>query len=138
MGKFCSNCGNELTEGADVCLKCGTFLNKPQERKTSPGKGLAIAGMVLGIVACFWVFIALLSLERATYMLDYYDFYYAAERIGYSIGLTLFSLAPSIVGLCLSISSIKKQKRGMNVAGVILNTIALALSVIIFIIVLAH
>ncbi len=26
MSKFCSNCGNELKEGADVCLKCGKVV----------------------------------------------------------------------------------------------------------------
>lgn len=27
MGKFCSNCGKELMEGADVCTNCGKFVN---------------------------------------------------------------------------------------------------------------
>ena len=28
MAKFCSNCGAELKEGADVCLKCGKAVSK--------------------------------------------------------------------------------------------------------------
>lgn len=28
MAKFCSNCGNELDEHADVCLKCGKMVNE--------------------------------------------------------------------------------------------------------------
>lgn len=28
MGKFCSNCGNELKENADVCLSCGQLINR--------------------------------------------------------------------------------------------------------------
>ena len=27
MSKFCSNCGNELKENADVCLSCGQLIN---------------------------------------------------------------------------------------------------------------
>lgn len=28
MAKFCTNCGNELDDNADVCVKCGAFVNK--------------------------------------------------------------------------------------------------------------
>ncbi len=28
MSKFCSNCGAELKENADICLSCGTFISK--------------------------------------------------------------------------------------------------------------
>lgn len=27
MSKFCSNCGSELKENADICLSCGTFIS---------------------------------------------------------------------------------------------------------------
>ncbi len=27
MDKFCQNCGAELHEGGDVCVKCGTPIN---------------------------------------------------------------------------------------------------------------
>ena len=30
MGKFCTNCGKELKEGADVCLNCGKAIEKPK------------------------------------------------------------------------------------------------------------
>lgn len=29
--KYCSNCGKELKEGADVCLNCGKAINKEKE-----------------------------------------------------------------------------------------------------------
>ena len=32
MGKFCSNCGNELKENADVCLSCGQLINTINNR----------------------------------------------------------------------------------------------------------
>lgn len=44
--KYCSNCGNELKENADVCIKCGKLL------KQKNGKG--IASLVLGIIAILW------------------------------------------------------------------------------------
>lgn len=28
MAKFCTNCGNELDDNADVCVKCGAFVKK--------------------------------------------------------------------------------------------------------------
>ena len=27
MSKFCANCGAELNDNADICLKCGKFIN---------------------------------------------------------------------------------------------------------------
>lgn len=39
MAKYCSNCGNELNEMQDVCLKCGTKVKKENvnSEKTSAG-----------------------------------------------------------------------------------------------------
>ena len=31
--KYCSNCGKELKEGADVCLSCGKAINSPKVNK---------------------------------------------------------------------------------------------------------
>ena len=28
MAKFCANCGNEINDNQDICLKCGTQVNK--------------------------------------------------------------------------------------------------------------
>ena len=27
MAKYCSNCGEPLKDGADICLKCGKIVN---------------------------------------------------------------------------------------------------------------
>ena len=135
MGKYCSNCGNELKENADVCLGCGRLINKENNiqqynnyKPKEPGKGMSIAGMVLGIVAVVWAFMSLLSIENAEYSLSYY--YNVSEIIGFIIGYTLFSLSPSIVGLCLSINGYKKNKNALNIAGLILNIITLAIVII--------
>lgn len=33
MAKYCSNCGKELNEGADVCLGCGKAIEKEKTLK---------------------------------------------------------------------------------------------------------
>lgn len=60
MAKFCSNCGNELNEGADICLKCGKIVNEninmQNNTKTNPNAKSKIAAGILGIVlGCFGV-----------------------------------------------------------------------------------
>ena len=138
MEKFCSNCGKEIKEGADICLNCGILLHKNvQKNKVKvPGKGASIAGMVLGIVAVSWAFLALISLEDL--QLELINYYKISDYIDYAIGYTLFSFAPSIVGLCLSVSGIKKQKNGKNTSGLVLNTIALVVSIILIITVISY
>ena len=45
MGKYCSNCGNQLNENADVCLYCGQLINNI---KNTEGKGVATVSVVFG------------------------------------------------------------------------------------------
>ncbi len=69
MKKFCSNCGSEINENDIYCLKCGILLqnnnfkqknlsNDYNINKNIPGKGISIAGMILGIIS---IVIALIS-----------------------------------------------------------------------------
>lgn len=56
MAKFCSNCGAELKEGADVCLKCGKGVNKDSNVNSDPNAKSKIAAGLLGIfLGCFGV-----------------------------------------------------------------------------------
>lgn len=52
MSKFCSNCGKEIKENADVCLECGVSVSKQsntkKEKKKFP-KWLIVVLVVLGI-----------------------------------------------------------------------------------------
>lgn len=130
MEKYCSNCGNELKENADVCLKCGKLLNVKNNNSTNKkGTGLSIASMVLGIIVTFFAIIELLAIEQAVYDLLLYT--KLASIIGYLIGYTLFSLPGSITGLCLGLSGRKKYKSGFNLSGIILNSISLTITFII-------
>lgn len=57
MAKFCSNCGKELNDNADICLNCGVLVNK-QESKTNNNvnigkkKGLPVWAIVLIVLGC--------------------------------------------------------------------------------------
>lgn len=48
MAKFCPNCGAELNEGADVCLKCGKKVSNSINDSNPNGKSKVAAGL-LGI-----------------------------------------------------------------------------------------
>lgn len=53
MAKFCSNCGKELKEGADICLNCGKIINENVQTKktnTNPNAKSRIVAGILGIV----------------------------------------------------------------------------------------
>lgn len=49
MAKFCPNCGAELNEGADVCLKCGKKVTGGSVNTDPNAKSKVVAG-VLGIL----------------------------------------------------------------------------------------
>lgn len=63
MARFCANCGKELDDKADMCLKCGVIVGK--KNASSDGnekkKGLPIWAIVLIVVGCFLVLPLMLS-----------------------------------------------------------------------------
>ncbi len=152
MGYFCTNCGNKVNSG-NFCPNCGTPMGEertpvqnynnyqyPTKRKV-PGNGLSIAGMVLGIIAVTYFLIELMALTDLDKMLmeakleyGYNDF----PVVAWAFGFVLLSAVPSIVGLPLSFSGMAKHKSGKNISGVILNSIGLVGSIIVFIIVINH
>ena len=156
MKNKCEYCGKDLKPEADVCLHCGKLINKDKkneeiesknieeqsvkerQKEKIPGNGKSIAGMILGIVSSTWVFFEILSLGIVSFVLNellYYNYYASAAiiKISFAIGYTLFSLVPSLVGLPLSISGFTKRKTGKNTAGIILNVIALIISILIYV-----
>ena len=113
---ICRNCGTDCPEGAMNCVTCGAplyveqqqyYAQQPMQQPTGvPGKGLGVAGMVLGIISlvfiCFVPYVALIC---------------------------------AIVGLILSIVGMAKakgagMKNGMAVAGLVCSIISLALTVL--------
>ena len=58
MAKYCSNCGKEVKEGADICLNCGKIINeqKKVEINRDPNAKSKIVAGILGILlGCFGV-----------------------------------------------------------------------------------
>ncbi len=49
MAKFCSNCGAELNENQDVCLKCGVKIKKQNASNDDPNAKSKMAAGLLGI-----------------------------------------------------------------------------------------
>ena len=152
MGKFCANCGKELPENSNVCPNCGVFIEKDEIKEVEkveqivnntkvkiPGNGMSIAGMILGIIAAVWAFFQILSVGSVepaiNEMLDINRSLGTPSFIlfWFSFGYTVFSLIPSLIGLPLSIAGLIKHKSGKNITGIILNIIALGVSVFMFV-----
>ena len=141
---FCSKCGNKLTEGAAFCPSCGAPTGVTQVTPVTaqpvyympykkPGNGLSIAGMVLGIIAAVYSFSAIIVACTTEYTVSYGRIYLRKDLVSYAIGLTIFQTILALVGLPLSIAGMTKCKSGKNISGVILNSITLVISIIIFI-----
>lgn len=140
---FCPNCGTQNADNATFCAGCGTKLNADQQAPaqqpvyeapvqpqqpvyqqpvyqapqqpvyqqpiTVPGKGLGVAGMVLGIISL--VFCC----------------------------CTLYISVPcAVIGLILSAVGMSKAKKagmknGCAVAGIVCSCIALALTILVYV-----
>lgn len=52
MAKFCSNCGAELNENQDICLKCGVRIKK-ENSNTANNNPNAKSKMAAGLLGIF-------------------------------------------------------------------------------------
>ncbi len=61
MAKFCANCGAELNEGADVCLKCGANVKQTSSvsNQEQAFDKSAQTGFILGLISIVAWFIPL-------------------------------------------------------------------------------
>lgn len=131
---YCKYCGSKLKDDADVCLKCGKFIKEggfPVRKKVKiPGKGLSIAGMILGILAI------LLMMGEFDSISDFeaeLPFVYTNTQFALFIFNYLFMDFLFIcTGLALSIVGFTKNKNGFNISGMILNGISLFLLFVLF------
>ena len=58
MAKFCTNCGAELNENQDICLKCGIKINKNNGNSANSdpnAKSKIAAGLLAIFLGCFGV-----------------------------------------------------------------------------------
>ena len=102
---FCQNCGNELTENAVVCVKCGVGI-APISTKSKKGHiSVPIISLIMGIIGISTFF------DESGW--DY-------ETI---IGcIMLYSIMPIILGI-ITISN-NHDGKGMGVAGLIMGIIS--------------
>ena len=54
MAKFCSNCGAELNEEQEICLKCGVRVKNSDTKNTDPNAKSKMAAGLLGIFLGQW------------------------------------------------------------------------------------
>ena len=96
------------------------------------GKPLGIIGMALGIGGLIFSFIALglsISAIDAATSYNYYYYYDASGDVAGAFFFAMFTLAASIVGICLSGAARNKGfLNGMTITGKILSIVATALS----------
>lgn len=105
---FCPKCGSQNDEGVKFCSKCGASMTDgktaTQKTETKKKEGLGTASLVLGIIALVFSFSCI-------------------------IFVPIFVVLPlAIIGLILGI--VNKAKKGKKVAGIILNSFALVISII--------
>ena len=88
MAKFCTHCGNEINENADVCIKCGCMVKKNTSTPTNEEK--AKVSLILGIIGIVfaWIF-ALVG--------------HITSIIGIIIGIKEYKETEKMTGLILSI-----------------------------------
>ncbi len=142
---FCSNCGSKLNEKDSFCQNCGSSVEKKDKdiknskdnpvyvytKKVYPGNGLSIAGMVLGIIAAFFAFVCIITLTSDDFKADM--ILYAGQVSAYAFGYILIPLVLAVVGLPLSICGKRKHSNGKNITGIILCSMSIITSIIIFI-----
>lgn len=130
MSKFCSNCGKEIDEKAVICVGCGAATNNVVQTTATQkqtGKGTGIASMVLGIVGT-WnsvgsLFIFICFVIAGEYLLP-------EEKLALGLIFLMIPIILLTIGLILGFSSRSKIKNGINLTGLLLNFISLAMCIL--------
>lgn len=95
---ICNNCGTNNMDGAYVCSTCGTPLNNAAPA-TDPGKGMAIASLVCGLVSllCCGGIVAILAVV----------FGIIAKKKGSTSGMAtaglILGIVTFVIGILLSV-----------------------------------
>jgi len=131
---YCSNCGNQMNENADFCVKCGVMVkNKTiiiKEKKQSV-KDKSIISMVLGITALFF---ALISFDIEINLIDLTLF----KKVGFILSEMALQIILAILSLIFGLVERKNNKNGYNLSGIILSLITFCLSAILFLFIVAQ
>ena len=120
---YCSNCGNELKEGAKFCDKCGTAVNGggtgPQHTNINRGTTCQRCGSLVpfGNTACAQCGAPVYKNEHN-----------AAIIIGY-----LCSVFFPLVGIIIGIYLLTRENKDVHKHGIIMIALAIVISIIVFI-----
>ena len=145
MEKYCSKCDNIMDENNNNCLYCSVQKNKENNlinsnnslKKKVPGKGLSIAGMVLGIYNTYGSILNIFTLKYNIEQLSYYsNNTYISKTFITNVYLTvqiIFRVLLPILGLVLSYFGYRKHESNFNKSGLILNSVSLCIAICLFI-----
>ena len=140
-GKFCTQCGNPLNEKQRFCPSCGAAVVAAEDRpaaqpiqpvmvmkKKTPGKGLGISSMVLGIIGLYYGISTVLGMPKTI------SNYKAIQASGWGaegafeamlIVILIYSVL-SILALAFGGAAIgKKYKNGISISGVVMGLLGL-------------
>jgi hypothetical protein len=89
---FCNKCGANIADGSSFCPSCGAQFGNAAAPKT-PGLGMAIASMVLGIISllCFPYITGVLAVIFGA----------VAKNNGYKSGMATAGIVCGIIGVAL-------------------------------------
>ena len=105
MAKFCTSCGQEIQEGANVCSNCGTPVNgAPQNNVVTSGgaaapaksNGLAIAGFIVSLVS---ILLCCGSISLVSLILSIIGASKAKDCGGQGKGLAIAGIIISVIGI---------------------------------------
>lgn len=122
--KYCTNCGNKINEEADICIKCGKFINRVPNTKNSINSGevFSIVGMILGIFGFLIILLLSLGVDAGRNELMNESL---LVKIFAALFIALIPLAPTIPGLVFSIMGTKKKKTMYGIIGLVLSLLSL-------------
>ena len=95
MAKYCQNCGKELNEEQDICLGCGTFINKTTHYKKKEKNKHVAYKIITGITMIIVGSCMLLG---------------ASSDVLYDYPLIVYSI-PGLLGLTAGILNVNSRKR---------------------------
>lgn len=114
---FCKYCGKPLLEEADVCLKCGRFVDKSSSNKNiTKQKEEALTPTTS-------------SSTGSNYILAILGFIFSLMPIASIVGFVL-----SIISLCQYKNKENKNGKGLAIAGLVISSVFLLLFVFIIIV----
>lgn len=96
--RYCSNCGAEINENADVCLNCGCSVR----RKSDSNDGLIIVikiFLIIGCIASGWAIIPLAWLIPIT--VSIFGRLDRGEPVGTGLKVASLLLVNLVAGICL-------------------------------------